>query len=487
MRKAPLWAMLFALLLTACSTGLDNDDDPTQTPIIVTATPASSAATATDEPTATPLDAPTTAPSPTAGPAASPTTAPTATAAAQPTATQAATATATEPPAVEGEIELLQAGYSQSAPGELISWGFIIQNSNPELAVEDLEYRVIFFDDAGVVVETEESTVPLIFPGQRTGFASSIFVDDDVAAASMEVQVTPGTTTTVEVAEGFAVDNVNYFGDEFFPRVTALVNNPLPNIVTDLRVSAITFDAEGNINGGGFTFLSTLAPSGQTGVDVSVDSVDVASAEVFANVSFLTDTIEANLATDPVLAKFGFGQEAGGTNVGWGAIIENPNASDIILDSEVQVWFEDAEGRVLDASSTRLDAMPPGGSIGIADDFVFLPDGTTATTMNIILRPGTLEATDLTSWFTVEDVAYVDDAFFPEVTGTVVNPFPTDLEDLYATAIAYDEADNIIGGGFTFVDLLLANGRTGVAVGVTTSATPARVEIYVFPSSLTDF
>ncbi len=485
MRRILLCLIVPAFLLSACLPGLDNEK-ATQTPIIITATrpPAASTATSTTLPsaTATTQSIATIEPSSTPQPTRTPTIAPPPTIPALPTKT----ATAQTPTA--GEITLIQSGYGQAQPGDVVGWGIIVENANQELALADINYRIIFFNDAGVVVETEDNSVPLISPGERTGFGGSTYVEDGVAVARMEVQLEAGSTTTVEVSESFAVDTASYFADEYFPRATGLVNNPLPDIVTDLRVSAITYDADGNINGGGYTYLSSTVPAAKTGVDVSVDtSGDVASVELFANLSYLSDTITPNPETDPIITQFGFGQAPDGTDVGWGALIQNPNTADLIRNSEIQVWFQDADGRVLESDYSSLEVLPPGATIGFADDFIFLPDGTTATSMSILVRPGTLEPSDLVDWFSVENATYVDDDYFPEVTGIVNNPFPQDYESLYATAILYDEAGNIVGGGYTFLDFALANSGTEVTIGVTTSATPARVEIYVLPSGLTEF
>jgi hypothetical protein len=485
MRRILLCVVVLAFLLSACLPGLDNEK-ATQTPIIITATRSPSASTATS--TAPPTATATTQSIATTEPSSTPQPTPTSTIAPRPTLPALPTQTATELPPAPGEITLIQAGYGQAQPGDVVGWGIIVENANQQLALADIEYRIILFNDAGVVVETDDNSIPLISPGERTGFAGSTYVEDGVAVARMEVQLEAGLTTSVDVSESFTVDTVSYFADEFFARATGLVSNPLSDMVTDLRVSAITYDAEGNINGGGYTYLSSTAPAAKTGVDVPVDTGgDVASVELFANLSYLSDTITPNPETDPLITQFGFGQELDSTGVGWAALIKNPNTADLIRNSEIQVWFQDADGRVLESDYSSLEALPAGATIGFADDFIFLPDGTTATTMSILIRPGTLEPSDLVDWFSVENATYVADDYFPEVTGIVNNPFPQDYESLYATAILYDEAGNIIGGGYTFLDFALANSATEVTIGVTTSATPARVEIYVLPSGLTEF
>jgi len=67
----------------------------------------------------------------------------------------------------------------------------------------------------------------------------------------------------------------------------------------------------------------------------------------------------------------------------------------------------------------------------------------------------------------------------------VKSPYQKDLENIRVAAVAYDEAGNIIGGGFTYLDFVPANGQAAVEVSITTSGVPATVELYPTISGLT--
>jgi hypothetical protein len=58
---------------------------------------------------------------------------------------------------------------------------------------------------------------------------------------------------------------------------------------------------------------------------------------------------------------------------------------------------------------------------------------------------------------------------------------------LRVSAIVYNEAGDIIGGGFTYLDFAPANDKTAVEVSITCIGTPAKIELYATVSSLSDF
>ena len=70
------------------------------------------------------------------------------------------------------------------------------------------------------------------------------------------------------------------------------------------------------------------------------------------------------------------------------------------------------------------------------------------------------------------------------VTATLVNPYAVELADLRVTAVAFDAADHIIGGGVTILDLLPAGGNAAVTVPVTVGGEPARVEVFAVVDGL---
>ena len=465
----------------------DDDEDPTATSVIAAQPTATEDDSEAEEPTAAPTETaepgePTSTPAPTATDAPAPTATEDATNTPAPTNTPAATAT----PEPE-DLQILDFGFGQEPGSRSAGWGVIIENPNGEHGVERSDYQIAFLDENDVVIETESGFVELVLPGQRIGIAGTAIVDEGVQISSMQVQVLTGSP--IEVSdEAFIVESPVFYPDDFAPRVAGIVNNPSAVTITDLRISTITFDEAGQINGGGFTFLELVPASGRA---VSSHGVDfngtVASAEMFAMITILSDRIEANPDTDVQVANFGYGSEPDRDVLGWAALITNPTEDMAVIGSRYHVSFYDSEGRPLADDSGFVEHIFPGATTAIGSDFVFLPDGIVAASMDVAFRTGELRATQRLDQFIVENVTFVDEGFSASVTGIVRNPYDEDFENLDTVAVAYDEAGNIIGGGSSFLDFLLAQGQSAAEVGVTVAGTPATVELYVNPSILTEF
>jgi len=73
------------------------------------------------------------------------------------------------------------------------------------------------------------------------------------------------------------------------------------------------------------------------------------------------------------------------------------------------------------------------------------------------------------------------------VTGEVISPYTKDITNIRVSAIGYNEAEEIIGGGFTYLDFVPANGKAAVEVSITSSETPATADLYAAVSALSDF
>jgi len=53
-------------------------------------------------------------------------------------------------------------------------------------------------------------------------------------------------------------------------------------------------------------------------------------------------------------------------------------------------------------------------------------------------------------------------------------------------AIAYNDAGDIIGSGYTYLNFIPANSKAAVSVYMTVAETPTTVELFAAPSALTD-
>ena len=262
---------LFALLMTllaAC--GGDGDDradtigSPTVTLAPTTAAVTPKLPTPTDE-TATPT--------------------PTSTATSAPLPTNTPAPTATREP--EG-LYVRDFGFGQRQDSIDVRWGIIIENTDITHAIRDSEYQIAFLDEDDFAVETTSGTLTLILPGQRLGVSGdAVFVSEGTRISSMQVQLRAGATE-VSSQQPFVVEQATLYQGQRHSEVRGIVNNPSDKIVTDLKISTITYDERGQINGGGHSFLDLVPASGRAvGGHIFLSSGSIADVEMFATATIL--------------------------------------------------------------------------------------------------------------------------------------------------------------------------------------------------------
>jgi hypothetical protein len=437
-----------------------------------------------EKPTETPVPAATEAPKEQPAEKAAPT------ATEAPTATPQPTATPTPQPSPTPEPEdLIIADYGFGQDGRQLGFAFVISNPNPGLAFEDTQYQVAAYDADGTVLETDSGYISLILPGQDLGIAGEMFIDEGVTVDKIEAQLSLGDAEPSDPLPTFVVDHVTYLSSEIFNRVAGVVTNPYSVPIQDLRVSAILRDVDGSIIGGGYGYLNFILANGTTGFDLSVSSAgDVATAELHPTISTLSELTlgdeSPDDAQDITLHKSGFGQTE--YRAGYALLVENPNDNYAIESTQYHLTAYAADGTVLAAEEGYIDVILPGQTLGIGDTISIIGDATIDHVDAQILA-GDYEPSDPIPTFTSENVSYQPGDFSSDTTGEIVSPYNKDITDIRVSAIAYDDAGNIVGGGFTYLDFIPANGKAAVEVSTACSGTPATVELYAYLSSLSDF
>ena len=415
-----------------------------------------------------------------------PTTAPTGETEAQPTPTSQPPPTDTPLPEPEA-IQVVAQGFGQDERD--LSFAFLVENPNPGFAFEGSQYQAAAYDDAGTVLETDSGYIQLILPGQTLGVAGTMWLDESVTVSKIEVQLLEGDPVATDPIPTFAVESSTYYAGEYSDAATGIINSPYNVDLRNIRVSAVLYDGAGEIIGGGFTFLNFILANGSTGVEVSVTtSGDVASVELYPTVSGLTflgeETQLPEGASDIALVKQGFGQDD--QELGFGMLIENPNGNLAIEDSQYHVTVFTEDGRVLATEEGYVEALLPGETLGVAGT-VRLVEGIDVARVDVQVLAGDFVESDPIPYFTAENVTYQPDEYFPKVTGLIVSPYNKDITNLHVSAIVYDDAGEIIGGGFTYLDFAPAEGKAAVEVPVTSTGTPATVELYATVSGLSEF
>jgi hypothetical protein len=183
--------------------------------------------------------------------------------------------------------------------------------------------------------------------------------------------------------------------------------------------------------------------------------------------------------------KVGFGQDK--QQLGYAIEVENPNAGAAIEGASLQLVAYGDGDTVLGTEDSTLPLIPPGATIYFGGStFLDAEQPVQRIEAQITDQGERQEATaDEIPPFSVEVITYRETSFSQGVSGVISNPFTVPLENLYVGVAAYNEAGEIIGGGFTFLDFLLPEGKSPFKASVTVSGTPARVEVSPILSNLT--
>jgi hypothetical protein len=338
-------------------------------------------------------------------------------------------------------------------------------------------------------LRTDSGYIELILPSQTLGVAGTMWLDEGVAVSKLEVQLLEGDSTPTEPIPTFTVESSTYYAGEYSDAATCVINSPYGIDLQDIRVSAVVYNEDGEIIGGGFTYLDFILANGSTGVEVSVTtSGDVATVELYPTVSGLTflweETELPEGASNIALAKQGFGQDD--QEIGFGMLIENPNGNFAIENSQYHVTAFAEDGHVLATEEGYVEVLLPNQILGVAGT-TYLVEGTDVARIDAHVLVGGFVESDPIPYFTAENVTYQPDAYFPQVTGQIVSPYDQDITDVRVSAILYNEAGEIVGGGFTYLDFAPANGKAAAEVSITSSGTPATTELYATVSGLSEF
>jgi hypothetical protein len=410
-----------------------------------------------------------------------------------PTATPAATSTpeptpTTEPAEVQA-ITIVDYGFGQLTDRREVGYAIIIENPNAGVAFESSQYQVAILDDEGTVLSTNSGYLQLILPEERAAVAGSTFLPEGETAASLEVSFKEGRAEPLDVTTGFTASQETFLPDEYYPKVTGIISNPYSIDLDDVLVSAVTFDEAGEISGSGYTYMHFIPAHGETGVDMSVSVTgEPAHVELYASMSGLTllhdrsdDLQSAELLE---LHSQGFGQQLDRREVGWGFLVENTNVEAGIERAKYTVTLFDDQGYVIGTDYGYITLLLPGETLGIAGG-IYPPEGYFPEKIVVQVLSGSAVELDAREFFAADDATFVDDEYYPKVTGRITNLTDETLDDVIVSAIAYNDGGDIIGGGYTYVDFVPANGNAAAEVSIQLSETPARVELHPTLSSLT--
>jgi len=390
----------------------------------------------------------------------------------------------TEAASTEGGLVLLDYNFTQSKYGGGVA--FLIQNTNTTSAIASAQFRVEAYDDADVVLDTSEGYINILFPGEKQAVFTDLSIPDGKTITKVTVQIKQGDTTASEFSQNpFAAEKIIYQPGDYSEYVTAVISNSSEQTMEDLEVVAVGYDDDGKIVGGGYTYLDFVHGKDTAGVQISYRGDQAPSTvEVYTSMSSLTSLKSTNQKETVKLVDFGYGIQRQTVSVGF--LVQNTESNSAIESTRYIATAYDVDGYVLASSSGYIDVIFPDQTIAGATD-ILLPSGKIAEKIEVLILPGSSEPVPSSGYpFSVENVSYIAGGYTSKATGLVKSTLSNDVDYVKVIAIAYDENGKIIGGGFTYLDFIPANGESAVDVPITIGATPARIELYPTFSSLSN-
>jgi hypothetical protein len=151
-------------------------------------------------------------------------------------------------------------------------------------------------------------------------------------------------------------------------------------------------------------------------------------------------------------------------------------------DFGVTVAVYDKSDTVVATGSHTVYVLRPGARIGIGDEVLEdLPNG--IGKIDIQLEEGFGGTTPPDGEVTVADVATQSDEFSTTTTFTVSSTYGQQLDTPYAYAVYRNEAGAIVGGAYSFVDLVPSGGKaSGEVSSFDVIPGVASAEVYVDPT-----
>jgi len=396
------------------------------------------------------------------------------------------------PGQADGALQLVDQGFGQEeTPGTTssvrVGYAFLVRNSDAKRALQSSAYRVVARDAENNVLASDGGSIVLVMPGQTLGIGGTLFVTESARVANLSVQLRAGELAAVRSSPFLSVEHVRY---DAAPdaTVSGVINNPFERDITDLRVSAVAYDADDRIVGGGFALLAFIPANRSLGVITSLNRAsNVARVELYPDFSDQSSVTWPNEGLPPggralVLGQQGFGQRD--DQLGYAFLLENPNDTLVVREIYYHVTAYSAAGEVLATDAGRLEIVLPGEKLGIGGSLPLEGEERIARVEALVL-PRKYQLSASVPPFRVVDAVYQDDEAQPRATGRLINPYPQRVMQLHLSAVAYDAVGNIIGGGHTALEAVPAQGEVTAEVPIVVSAAPARVEIYATRTALT--
>lgn len=371
--------------------------------------------------------------------------------------------------------------------------GYLVENPSSDILYEDVEFTIRIFGSAGNLIDTHYAFVPEFFPNTTQGIAATFFMSDEsVSVASADISWTfTGTSSPGALETIFTTDNLNYWDNTSFPTVTGRIVNNSSTTYTDIRIDILCYDSDGEVVGGGVTYLDFIHLNDYMGFATYVDAFgEVARVEAFPNLTYSTQFIDKTDFSSEISILDDYYYEDDFGFLQGGIIIKNETDS-VLRNSFIYITFYDEEDNITTTGGDYIDMILPGDSIGISPWITIPPEGANTVRYDILRLPGERDDSyELESNpFRVNTTAVTEDSDY-YVLVNFTNTYSKQVSEVDVFVLVFNAAGSIIGGGNTWTSEPTPAGGTGeieVYVSYGSTETIDSIQAWVVPSYWTEF
>lgn len=177
----------------------------------------------------------------------------------------------------------------------------------------------------------------------------------------------------------------------------------------------------------------------------------------------------------PKIVRLGAGQS--GNAIGFSIVFQNANPTFAVVDSTLKVTAFDAGGKVLNSQSGIVKFILPNQQRAVSN-VMTVPLGAKVTRVDMQLTAGKFAAAASASTFATTGSVITPDKSYFRAVGVVQNPYKQTVTNVYVSAVAYNKAGAIVGGGSATIGKLEAGAKAEITIPVVASEPPAKIELY---------
>lgn len=391
------------------------------------------------------------------------------------------------------EVEIVDKWFVEDSSGSrIMTFGCIIKNPNPYVALTNLELQAVAYDAGGGILATGNTYIYVLLPDDEVAVGSTfgMTIPEGNTVDHIEFKVTDqGSAATFPFSNNpFSFSDIVFYEDENNPIVTGFVQNQMDLSFGGVMINAIALDSAGKVIGGSSNYNDTYVPAkGRIPITLDMSTKgEVANVKLYATFNVGMEVYEDAESELPIMVASGVSVDDYGT-VRYTAIIENPSIEQIYQYLPGRIVFFDTTGKVIGSTYAQIDTIFPGDRIAISSSTMlphmqgkyqigkieFYPNRPTSNyEMDRLVNAGITE-----NPLSIDQVQSFTGEYETKITAMLKNSYEKSIQGK-VVAVLYDSSGKIIGGGEGYPPVVPGNDEVAVEISIYQPLSPAKLEVY---------